>query len=109
MLGWVWLGLRTGVRTIAYPKRPEPQPEGMVSRLQVDWDRCRPQALAPCQAACPTGAIALDDQVLRLDLGRCIQCRRCLPACPQEALSFRPDYELAVRRREDLINEVVAP
>jgi Ni,Fe-hydrogenase III small subunit/ferredoxin len=85
---WALRGLRDGVLTTRWPARPDdyaadgrgpatvldpPGPDqaglpaadgGMVSRL------------------CPAGAISQDDDGLRLDQGRCIQCGRCVAERP---------------------------
>jgi Ni,Fe-hydrogenase III small subunit len=50
--------------------------------------------------ACPTDALK---EGLRIDLGRCLFCNKCLHACPNGAISFSQEYRLAVRKREDLI------
>ena len=106
MLGWIWQGIRTGIVTTRYPRRPEAQPQGVANRLVVDPARCLPAEQGECAAVCPTGAIQVSDSRFRLDLGRCIQCRRCVSACPRDALGFTPEYELAVTRRNDLVTEV---
>ena len=106
MGSWILQGLRTGIVTTRYPDRQEPQPEGILNRLVVDPERCRPAEPGDCAASCPTGAITVSAARFRLDLGLCIQCTQCLSACPRGALAFEPDYELAVRDRQDLITEV---
>ena len=50
---------------------------------------------APCVAACPTGALSVDEDhanVRRIDPTRCIGCKTCLAACPftPENLQFHP-------------------
>jgi Ni,Fe-hydrogenase III small subunit len=51
--------------------------------------------------ACPTEAITKEP--LQLDLGRCLFCNECTQACPTGAIQFTSDYQLSVRRREDLL------
>jgi formate hydrogenlyase subunit 6/NADH:ubiquinone oxidoreductase subunit I len=104
--GWILRGLRTGIVTTRYPRRPEPQPPGARNRLAVEPLLCRPAQNGQCAAACPTGAIVVDGRSFRLDLGLCIGCGRCLDACPRGALSFSAEYELAVRDRGALITEI---
>jgi Ni,Fe-hydrogenase III small subunit len=52
--------------------------------------------------ACPTDAISVDNG-LRLDLGRCLFCPECSNACPEGAIQFTRQYQLATRQRDDLI------
>ncbi|MHB8718431.1 MAG: 4Fe-4S binding protein [Candidatus Dormibacteria bacterium] len=106
MPNWIRQGLRTGIVTTRYPAAPDPLPTGTLGHLVVDPERCRPAAHGDCAAACPTGAISVDASTFRLDLGLCIQCARCVPACPAEALAFSSEQEVAVRSRADLLTEV---
>lgn len=106
MLRWILQGIRTGIVTTRYPRRLEPQPNGVANRLAVDPALCLPGDEGECAAVCPTGAIQVSDSRFGLDLGLCIQCRRCVSACPRGALSFTPEYELAVTRRSDLVTEI---
>jgi len=53
--------------------------------------------------ACPTDALAVDENGPRLDLGRCLFCTECVDHCPEEALHFNPDHRMATRSREDLV------
>ena len=39
---------------------------------------------------CPTNALAVEDELVRVDLRRCIGCGLCNSACPSEALSMEP-------------------
>ncbi len=43
-----------------------------------------------CLAACPDGAIDLQDELARFDLGRCLGCLGCRGACPQECIQLSP-------------------
>jgi Ni,Fe-hydrogenase III small subunit/ferredoxin len=78
---WFWRGLREGVVTTAYPRRPDPYGSGFPAAVTV---RPHPPALTPeeAQALCPTGAITADGDITRLDRGRCIMCRRCTDLRP---------------------------
>ncbi len=40
---------------------------------------------------------------LSVDLGKCLFCTDCAEACPEQVISYSPDYRLSTRRREDLI------
>ncbi|MGH7919643.1 MAG: hypothetical protein ACREQM_06825 [Candidatus Dormibacteraceae bacterium] len=108
MLGWLEQVLHTGIVTIRYPRRPEPQAPGVRNRLVLPAAGVPPEAAARAAAACPTGALAHRDGQLRFDLGLCVQCGRCIAAAPASGIAFAPDYEVAVRERQDLVEEVPA-
>lgn len=36
-------------------------------------------------------------------MGRCLFCTDCADACPQNSISYTPEYRLATRAREDLV------
>lgn len=54
-----------------------------------------------CLSVCPSHAIELAP--LRIDLGRCVLCGDCEPACSSGKLSFSNDVKLASTRREGLV------
>lgn len=58
-------------------------------RLRIDNDRCRACRRCPAADACKVRAIVhLDpDEPPFLDVSRCYDCRRCIPACPFEAIA----------------------
>ena len=63
---------------------------------------------SPGNATSTSGASLLADHPngtpqVHLDLGKCLFCRACQPACPAEAICFTRDYRLAASRRDDLI------
>ena len=59
-------------------------------------DGCR-----ACLDACPAAAISLAP--LALDLGRCILCGECGPACPEERIAFTTEHRLASSARDGLL------
>lgn len=64
-------------------------------------------ACAACLAACPSQAIALDP--VRIDLGRCVLCGDCEPACPTGKIGFNNDFKLAATRRDALTVSAAHP
>ena len=54
-----------------------------------------------CVAVCPTAAITSNP--LKIDLGRCVLCGDCAPACPVGKLSFTNDFKLACNDRTGLV------
>jgi Ni,Fe-hydrogenase III small subunit len=76
MANWVLKGLRTGIRTTAYPRRPERavgvspgRPRG--ARLDSG------EKIASLVERCPTGAITRADGGVAIGQNRCIHCLRC--------------------------------
>jgi Ni,Fe-hydrogenase III small subunit/formate hydrogenlyase subunit 6/NADH:ubiquinone oxidoreductase subunit I len=99
--------LRRGTVTTAYPSHPEAAPPAFRGMPEIEPARCRGDSA--CAPACPTGAIEVstgDDGgwTWRLDRAACVGCGACIDACPTGALTASPLYELAVRRREDLVS-----
>jgi Ni,Fe-hydrogenase III small subunit/ferredoxin len=76
---WVLRGLRGGVATTRWPRRPDPYADGWRGPATV-----RPGAGAAPEASalCPTGAIGIRDGSVTVDQGRCILCGRCMTERP---------------------------
>jgi Fe-S-cluster-containing dehydrogenase component len=47
----------------------------------------------PCEAVCPTNAIAKNSEtgIVKVDLSKCIGCRECMWICPFGAISYDPN------------------
>lgn len=87
------------VVTNPYPEKSTAVPENLRGRPEVTLESCSGEGA--CARACPTGAISLNPW--RVDLGKCVFCGQCAEACPSKAIKLTHDFELAVRRREDLV------
>ncbi len=79
---WLLRGLRNGVLTTRWPRRPDPYQAGFPAAIAVS-DRGRHDDADAIADVCPTGAIqAAPDGRLLLDRGRCILCGACLISRP---------------------------
>ncbi|HEY3111462.1 MAG TPA: 4Fe-4S binding protein [Chloroflexota bacterium] len=100
--------LTRGSLTGRYPDVEEPAPPLFRGMPRMDPALCRGHAV--CAAVCPSDAIEVEPSDggwrWRLDRARCVGCGACAEQCPTGALSISLDYELAARRREDLVSEV---
>jgi Ni,Fe-hydrogenase III small subunit/ferredoxin len=98
---------RQGHRTIAWPDGPPPAlPERYRGLPVIDASKC-PDGCRRCVDACPTQALSVNGS-LRLDLGRCLFCTDCLEACPEGAITYTQDFRLAARTREGLVTDGAA-
>lgn len=62
--------------------------------------KCRHCDPAPCQQACPTGAIFRDPEhdLVLLDGDKCIACAMCAMVCPFDAVTFHAQARIAPPR-----------
>jgi Ni,Fe-hydrogenase III small subunit/ferredoxin len=96
---WVLRGLRSGIVTTRWPKRPDEYADSWRGPVTVMADPAAPVStgnattradaapgLGDVEALCPTGAIEISDKrhvdTLTVDQGRCILCGRCVAARP---------------------------
>jgi ferredoxin len=102
---WFIRGIRRGVVTTRYPARPDAS-----ARFLPAPPAFRPHALTRVTAgrlaaACPTGALRLDDRALVYDVGRCTACGRCAAEAP-DAVQSSGEFELAATVRSGLIKRI---
>jgi Ni,Fe-hydrogenase III small subunit/ferredoxin len=105
---WVLRGLRDGVVTTRYPKRPdgyggafrgmiqvrEPSASGgLPSLAQIEGD---------IDGVCPTGAVRSTHGDVHVDRGLCILCGRCVEQRP-DLFTFDPSPEAAALHRHALV------
>ena len=102
MLKLLLTRLRQGHRTTIYPLEEPRLPERFRGRPILDETKC-PAGCEACIESCPTSAIALRDDRLALDLGRCLYCTECVSACPAGAVAFSNDFRMAARSRDELV------
>jgi hydrogenase-4 component H len=99
--------LKTGDATVKYPFAPLHTWPDMRGKPEHDAVACI--ACGACAVACPPNAIQMQTDLKAgttmwsIDYGRCIFCGRCEEVCPLSAISLESEFELAVMRKDDLI------
>jgi Ni,Fe-hydrogenase III small subunit/ferredoxin len=98
--------LATGISTVPYPDAAPVISDHFRGRPQFDfakWIDARQAA-----EACPTRAIALEDQDdlrhVTIDYGLCVFCGQCAEASP-EAVTITRQFDMATRLRRNLVIE----
>lgn len=99
---WIPRGLREGIVTSRYPRRPDGYGTGFRGTMLVHPGRASDHEIALAAEVCPTEAISIEQRQPRLDRGRCILCGRCAEVCPQ-VFRFDPSFETAAVGREALV------
>lgn len=92
MSQWVIRGLRTGIKTTAYPAREEHAP-GVTPGLPVGG--LFGQDAERIAARCPSGALVADNGEVIVDESRCIHSYRCVRGVTPP-LGWKDTYEWAV-------------
>jgi Ni,Fe-hydrogenase III small subunit len=87
---WVIKGLRTGIRTSAYPGSVE-RAAGVTPGLPVGSD-LGADAAAALVARCPTHALDQSDGRISVNYRRCVHCYRCVCG-PARPLDWQSSYE----------------
>ena len=97
---WVLRGLRNGIVTTGYPKRPDLYAQGFRGAVAVSQQRRR--LMPGASAVCPTGAISVDAAGVSLDRGRCILCGACVRDFP-DTFHWESGSETAALARGALV------
>jgi len=95
--------LRTALKNFLSLKRPpESIPVLYEKRMLMPFPDVSCGLCGSCAKECRAGAISVSESEWKIDLGRCIFCRRCSEICGNGSLQLMkaPDYVL---KREDLI------
>ncbi|MFB9834012.1 NADH-quinone oxidoreductase subunit B family protein [Actinoallomurus acaciae] len=93
---WIFRGLRDGVVTTRWPRRPDTYFDAWRGPATVIGD-----ATGAAETPCPTSAIRRGPGGVTLDQGRCIQCGRCVEAAP-ETFTWSRGSDVATLTREAL-------
>ena len=99
---WIPRGLREGIVTTRYPRRPDGYGDGFSGTLVVRAHTEYQAGVDEAIAVCPTDAIARSDGLVRLDRGRCILCGRCTAQNP-EVFAFDSSFEVSTTNRGALV------
>ena len=62
--------------------------------FSIDPSAC--VACLACVRVCPTGAVEVQEPLVRIEDGACIRCGLCVPACPHEAIEVRGELGRAM-------------
>ena len=100
---------KAGDATVKYPFAPFPTNKDMRGKPEHNAELCI--ACGACGVACPADAIRMDTDLAAdtitwsIDYGRCIFCGRCEEVCPTVAIRLSQEYELAVWKKEDFLQQ----
>lgn len=97
---WIPRGLREGIVTSRYPRRPDGYGEGFRGAMVVHASD--DPRVASAAESCPTDAISVAHGRPRLDRGRCILCGRCAELYPA-VFQFEPNFETSTLSRGALV------
>ena len=114
---WVPRGLRHGILTTRYPRRPDVEVAHVTvavadgsaapgtsagAGISASAGGSERGDVAAAAAQCPTDAITLADSGPRVDRGRCILCGRCTRLAPG-TFRFDPGFEVSAVHRRALV------
>ncbi|HHU7928559.1 TPA: formate hydrogenlyase subunit HycF, partial [Escherichia coli] len=101
--------IKTGTATSSYPLEPIAVDKNFRGKPEQNPQQCI--GCAACVNACPSNALTVETDLAtgelawQFDLGRCIFCGRCEEFCPTAAIKLSQEYELAVWKKEDFLQQ----
>ena len=101
--------IKTGTQTSRYPLEPMPVDKNFRGKPEHNPQQCI--GCAACVNACPSNALTVETDLKtgelawQFNLGRCIFCGRCEEVCPTVAIRLSQEYELAVWKKEDFLQQ----
>lgn len=99
---WIPRGLREGIVTSCYPRRPDNYGPDFRASVTIARGAATGDELNLAAGACPTGAITVVDADASLDRGACILCGLCVQMLPQ-IFRFSPAIETSSNLRARLV------
>jgi len=99
---WIPRGLRDGIVTTGYPRRPDGYDPNFRGAIVVGPGPSPAAELRTASGACPTDAISVTGDEVRVDRGRCILCGRC-PTLSPDTFRFDPSFETSALTRSQLV------
>jgi Ni,Fe-hydrogenase III small subunit len=94
MANWVFMGLRTGIKSSGYPARTD-EAAGLSPGQPLGASPLSVEEAETLVGRCPVGAIARFDSGVSIDHGRCVHCFRCRPGASESGVAWRSGYEWA--------------
>lgn len=106
---WLLAGLASGRVTTTYPRQRERSlPKQQLNSIPVMNRPCSDAECKECAQVCPTEAITRvqtrEGTSVRLDVGACVACGRCIDRCPEHVFAWTEAIDQAEVRRERLIS-----
>ncbi|MEB7578391.1 4Fe-4S binding protein [Citrobacter freundii] len=101
--------IKTGAPTSSYPLEPIAVDKNFRGKPEHNPQQCI--GCAACVNACPSNALTVETDLVtnelawQFNLGRCIFCARCEEVCPTAAIKLSQEYELAVWKKEDFLQQ----
>lgn len=102
---WFLRGLRRGVVTTRYPASVDEWAVTLPSAPAFHSEQLSGELADRLQAACPTGALRHEPNVLVVDLGHCTGCGRCVQVS-HGAVIDSGEFLLATRDRQALVKHI---
>jgi len=96
--------LSQGYRTGKFPDAAPNLPDRFAGVPELCGNKCAENCNV-CSEICPADAIIRRGSSPEIDLGKCIFCKKCENACPQNAVKFTNEYRMGVFSREKLIRK----
>ncbi|NLO91590.1 MAG: 4Fe-4S dicluster domain-containing protein [Elusimicrobia bacterium] len=88
-------------RTVPFPKGKGVVPPLLRAKPEIKSAKC--SHCGKCADACPTQALALQQNGPTIDAGLCLFCGECAAVCPSKAITFTNDFRLAANSKDALV------